>query len=1076
MYYINFVNYDQHIVMTQNSLSSISWNFPFFGMAILLFFCSQQLHSQNAVVTSTPNTACNGLPCDWQGPSIMINEIMISPLSGDGSLVGPGPNGGRGEWIELYNPDVCNPVDISCYYLGNFTFEGSGGYRLPNNLIVPPAGFVVLRGVTAPPVPAANLVQNGGNVIELVAPAEINAQGVCVVGNPGSRLWFPNAGGWFAFYDANGVPQDAISWGSPAASDLAGNPCIPTRPGCPTVTSLASYNQIPAQNKTFGSSANANNHLGQSIRRIPDGGPWAGVGNPTYANCNAPCFNPGQSTCTGTATVTSAPGNPPYTYQWNDADNQTTQHAIGLCAGTYTVTVTSSNGIVSTATVTITNFVPNVSFNMNASMCANAPPLQLTGFSPVPTNNQQGVFTGPGVNQGQFNPSNAGPGVHTVNYTFTDQSGCTNSAQATLTVHPLPILNINSPNAICVNAAPIQVVLSPAGGTLSGPGVNGTSFNPTIAGVGSHTLTYTFTDGNGCSNTTTKQIIVNPIPDITFNAPSALCIDANPVLLTGTPANGVFTLNGNLITTFNPATQGVGTFTLNYAAMDANGCSSNQNFTITVNPLPQVSFQISDDLCLNSPFYIFTDIQGNPPGGTFTFSGPGVQNNGILAQNAGEGIHNITMNYTDLNGCQNSTNANITIFGVPQISMLGNNGQYCVTDSITNFVFTPDAGILYGPSTQNNQFFPSQNLPGLYDLWYVFVDQNGCSDTLSFTVEVTPLPNVQILTPAYVCLNAIGFVVPTNPPNVGGVKINGVITNYFDPALLGVGVHEIFFEYTDPIGCYNNTSRLIYVAPIPDVAISLQPFSDCPPVSYAFSGDFTGGQTCVWDFGDGNSHVGCAPIAHTYLETGCYSPIFTVYNEFGCSNDTLLVNHICVYPVPLASFAYGPTALTIYQSTTQFINLSLGASDYIWNFNINGDIQSTTAQNPSFTFPLGIVGFYPVTLYAISDQGCIDSTTIVINIEADVNLYVPNTFTPDGDQFNQIWRVYADGIDIYTFHLQVFNRWGELIWESFNAEVGWDGTYGGKLVPDGTYIWKISAKHLFKDKRQTWTGHVNVLK
>lgn len=1031
---------------------------------------------QNVVINSTPNTACNGLPCDWQGPTIMINEIMISPTSGDGSLVGPGPNGGRGEWIELYNPDVCNPVDISCYYLGNFNFEGSGGYRLPDNLIVPPAGFVVLRGVDAQPVPAANLIQNGGNVIEIVAPQEINGLGVCVVGNPGNRLWFPNAGGWFAFYDQNGVPQDAISWGSPAAADLAGNPCVPTRPGCGIAASLPSYNQIPATNKTYGSSANANNHIGQSIRRIPDGGPWAGVGTPTYANCNAPCFNPGQSTCTGTAIVSSAPGNPPYTYLWNDPDNQTTQNAGGLCPGTYTVTVTSSNGIVSTGNVTIADYVPTVTFNMSANLCANQPPIELTGFSPVPTTNQQGVFAGPGVVQNQFNPGISGPGSHTVTYTFTDQSGCTNNAQATINVFPLPTLAINTPNSICVNANPIQVSLTPSGGTLSGPGVSGNMFNPALAGVGTHTLTYNFIDANGCSNSTTKTIIVNPIPEVVVTSIASLCIDANPITLTGTPTNGSFTYNGANITSFNPAVFGVGNFTLNYSATDNNGCSNNTDFVITVHPLPTVTFSINDELCLNSPLYLFTDFQVSPAGGQIVFSGSGVQNSGFLAANAGEGTHEITLNYTDLNGCQNSATASVLVFGVPQISMTGNNGQYCVTDSITNFTFEPVDGILYGPSTLNNQFFPSQNTPGFYDLFYVYVDQNGCSDTLFFTVEVTPLPVLEILTPVYVCVNALPFTIPTSPPNVGNLAINNQAGNIFNPQQLGEGVHSIYFEYTDPIGCYNNTNRLIYVAPIPEITVNLTPESDCPPLTYAFSGNFSNGTSCVWDFGDSTSQIGCAPIAHTYFNTGCYSPRFTVYNEYGCANDTLLFNHICVHPVPLAAFTYGPTDLTIYQSTTQFINLSAGASTYIWNFNVNDDIQTSTQQNPSFTFPLGAVGFYPVTLYAISENGCIDSTTIVINIEADVNLYVPNTFTPDNDNFNEMWRVYADGIDLNSFHLIIYNRWGEIIWESFNAAVGWDGTYGGKIVPDGTYIWTITAKHLFKDKRQTWTGHVNVLR
>ena len=517
------------------------------------------------------------------------------------------------------------------------------------------------------------------------------------------------------------------------------------------------------------------------------------MGAATYGDCNGPCFDPGQSTCTGTATVASAPGNAPYTYQWNDADNQTTQTAIGLCEGTYIVTVTSSNGITSTGTVTINDFVPPVSFNMTANLCQNADPIQLTGFSPVPTSNQQGVFNGPGVNQGQFNPTSAGIGVHNVTYTFTNQSGCTNSAQTTINVFPLPNLTINAPNSICINAAPIPINLSPTGGTLSGPGVTGNTFNPASAGIGTHTLTYNYTDGNGCSNTTTKIITVNPLPTISTNAPTSLCINEDPITLNGTPANGVFTLNGNTITTFNPAQLGIGNFSITYATTDVNGCSNSQTFDITVHPLPTVSFEINDALCLNSTFYAFTDFVVSPIGGTIDFSGPGTQNGGFLAANAGEGIHNIVLNYTDLNGCQNSANADIVVFGIPQISISGNNGQYCVTDSITNFSFDPNDGTLFGPSTANNQFFPSQNAPGFYDLWYVYIDPNGCSDTLDFTVEVTPLPDVQILTPPFVCVNAEPFNIPTSPENVGNLTVNNVPGNSMNPAQLGVGVHQIFF-------------------------------------------------------------------------------------------------------------------------------------------------------------------------------------------------------------------------------------------------------------------------------------------
>jgi len=1032
--------------------------------------------SQIATITSTPNTACNGLPCDWQGPSILINELMISPFSGDGSLSGPGPNGGRGEWIELYNPDVCNPVDISCYYLGNYTFEGSGGFRLPANVIVPPAGFCVVRGIDAPPVPAANLIQNGGNTIEIIAPPEINMTGVCVVGIPGNRLWFPNAGGWFAFYNANGVPQDAVRWGPGNLADLNGQPCIASRPGCTNATSLASYASIPANLKFYASSVEAGTHVGQSIRRIPDGGAWAGVGAATYGNCNAPCFDPGVSTCTGTATVTSAPGNAPYSYLWNDPDNQTTQTAVGLCEGTYTVTVTSANGIVSTASVTIVNYVPPVSFNMNNALCIDAPTIPFSNFSPSPSANQQGVFTGPGAVQSNFNPALAGVGTHTISYTFTDQFGCTNNAQTNITVNPLPVLNIANVGALCVDASPVTINATPAGGVLTGPGVSGNTFNPALAGVGTHTLSYSYTDANGCSNTTSNQITVHPLPTIEISAPTALCVDWDLQLLNATPVGGIFTYNNNAVTTINPASLGVGNHTFTYTVNNNFGCTNAATHNVNINALPNVEFNILDDLCFNSLFYPFTEYAVSPVGGTISFSGPGVQNNGILAADAGIGLHNITLNYTDPNGCENSATSTILVNELPILTVTNNFDKYCITDSITDFMFTPEGGQLFGQSVSDNQFFPSQNQPGVYPLSYIFVDANGCSDTLNFSVEVTPLPLVQILTPAFICVDLEPFLVNSIPSSGGFMTINEEEGNIIVPSELGVGIHEIYLEYTDEVGCFNSTSRLIYIAPLPEISVNLEPVEDCPPISYNFFGEFINGTSCQWNFGNGATANGCLAVEYAYSIPGCYSPIFTVTSEFGCVSDTTLVDLICVFPTPEAYFEYAPYELTIFNSDAQFLNLSSGANQYLWVFDVNGEITTSTEINPSFSYPEFEVGSYPVVLYATSADGCVDSFMVTVIVNPDVIIYVPNTFTPNGDFNNELWSIYIEGIIPETFVVEVYNRWGELIFESNDPLFSWDATYLDMPVPFGTYVWKIKALEAFSNEEKEWIGHVNVIR
>ena len=91
--------------------------------------------------------------------------------------------------------------------------------------------------------------------------------------------------------------------------------------------------------------------------------------------------------------------------------------------------------------------------------------------------------------------------------------------------------------------------------------------------------------------------------------------------------------------------------------------------------------------------------------------------------------------------------------------------------------------------------------------------------------------------------------------------------------------------------------------------------------------------------------------------------------------------------------------------------------------------------------------------------------------------YVPNVFTPDGDEHNAIFQpVFTSGFDIYNYHLTIFDRWGEILFESYNSTVGWDGTYGGSLVEDGVYVWKIDFKDINSDKMFTQSGHVTVLK
>ncbi len=198
-----------------------------------------------------------------------------------------------------------------------------------------------------------------------------------------------------------------------------------------------------------------------------------------------------------------------------------------------------------------------------------------------------------------------------------------------------------------------------------------------------------------------------------------------------------------------------------------------------------------------------------------------------------------------------------------------------------------------------------------------------------------------------------------------------------------------------------------------------------------------------------------------------------------CGNELLIVQEFQVGDnIPLVGFTPSQTILTNANldesGIVQFINTTIGAETYLWDF---GDGTTSTNFSTSHTFDVSESGGFVVMLYGYSEYGCVDSASIAIQIRRELLYYVPNTFTPDGDEFNQTFQpVFESGFDAHDWKMTIFNRYGELIFESNNDQVGWDGTYGGEVVQQGTYTWKIEFGLEYTDERSIITGHVNLIK
>ena len=441
-----------------------------------------------ANVSGTINTDCLGRNCFYNGPTIMINEVMLSPSSYDGSIAGGGSSRG-GEWIELYNPHKCDSADISCFFLGNNAYDGGdygGGFLLPQNTIVPPQGFCIVRGTNALAVSSELLVENGGNVVEVVVDSRYCTEG--------SRLWFPNAGGWFAFYDANGIPQDAISWCSTTSSCMGCQPCNPELSECGYTGALPSYNDIESSRKNYISSVNPQNYSGLTFRRIPDGGEWqSSPANPTYGTCNTDCVEPAESTCNAIAVAVVSGGVPPYSYLWDDNYNQTTDTAFNLCAGTYSVTITDALLNTITAQVTIENFKPYVSHS-NSIYCLSDASAVLSGF-PEGGTYTGGTFLG---NEFLFLDSAA---IYPLTYTYADSNGCSSSIDFTVTVNPS--YNILITDSICQHQPYDRY------------GFHLTEQQTTSFGI--INIDSTYQTENQCDSIVSLELIVHPIDNLSYD-------------------------------------------------------------------------------------------------------------------------------------------------------------------------------------------------------------------------------------------------------------------------------------------------------------------------------------------------------------------------------------------------------------------------------------------------------------------------------------------------------------------------------------------------------------------------------
>jgi gliding motility-associated-like protein len=420
-----------------------------------------------------------------------------------------------------------------------------------------------------------------------------------------------------------------------------------------------------------------------------------------------------------------------------------------------------------------------------------------------------------------------------------------------------------------------------------------------------------------------------------------------------------------------------------------------------------------------------------------------------------------TVTYS-INGCVDVTASTTVTVNPPIQALFTALGPYCATDTPGILPTTSDNSIqgTWSPATINTatantttyNFTPAANSCGL-------------SNTMTVVVNPQGAPTFAQLGP-YCQGDAVGQLPTTST--------NGVVGTWTPSTINSNLPGNTTYNFVPTVAeCTSNASMTVNIIPIAAPSFNSNITEGCTPLNVSFSTPTVPNVT--YNYSINNNSFGTNPSAnYNFTNAGCYDVTLTATNQ-GCVQSTTISDMICVETAPSVFFSASPTILENSEQQVVFTNNTIGGLNYSWDL---GDGTTSSEMNIDHLYS-NINGNYGVTLTSSTALGCSSSYTVTLTYIDNPVFYIPNTFTPDEDQFNQTWGpVFTSGFDPFNFDLFVYNRWGELIWESHDAKERWDGSYGkkGTKVPSGIYSYKIRFKPTNTDEKVTVSGHINLMR
>ena len=712
-------------------------------------------------------------------------------------------------------------------------------------------------------------------------------------------------------------------------------------------------------------------------------------------------------------------------------------------------------------------------------------------------------------NTNDFNSSVSGlaPGVNTLSWTISNNNCPAITDEINITVKPVPVAQMIVPDGC--DQGQIQFVddsyalngnIIDWNWDVDGDGTfdySTNTFNHTYAAPGTYQCTLVVTANQGCQDTLVEPIIVhpNPVTDFSYNSDcegSPMAFNDLTVISSGFISDWEWNFGDG---TINSLAQGpahvyatAGFYWVTLTATSNEGCTVTHSDSVQVYSIPDIDW-LSPEMCQNDTVFYAdssTSVEGmiNYWEWDFGDGSPVDYNQHTAHKYPTHNLYSVRLTVATNLGCTNTVVRDQRSFPVPQPNYLQDGvceeQRVTFTDNstVSNMFGSTFASFRWNFGDGDSAINPSVGHfyqdPGLYTLALTPYTNYGCHFTFEDEILIRPRPDAKILVvDDKVCArNEISYRDQTyfdyEFDAVGVVAWNwqfgnGASSSLQDPKNVFAkgGDYSTLLTVETGYGCIDSTRKTTVIYHNPKAEYRMDTLEGCSPhcVTFIDESKLSTGEDLIynWNFGDGQIDVENVNPTYCYaIQDGSSDVLFNsslrVTSPNGCSDSYSSPGRIKVYSNPIADFDVGSVSVSELEPVVLIDNYSVGGDYWSWDF---GDTSFSSLFNP-IKHEYAEPGIYEIQLVTLTEFGCRDNISKRVNVERLQTIFIPSSFTPNGDGVNDFFEVY--GADLQEVKLWIFDRWGNELFYGEDDLARWDGKIEGKLLPIGAYAYVLVYK------------------